>query len=312
MRIGIGRKFGRNVAAIHSGIAACLIVAMLVTACDVLGPEPTPTPTFPILAASPTVNPLAPVGDEDALDAIAAMGTRIAAYTPAAGELAPDGSTLTPTPLPTEASYRMSFAMIDGLSLAATFLGAARRPAPTVILLHDAPGNREDWITFAAQLQRAGVNAMMVDLRGYGDTGGTIDLSKAVSDMQSLYARLSTLPGIDPARISFMGAGLGANLAIAACAVISGCRSAAVISPQPDAAGINASDMMAAYGRRPILLAGARAEGNSAAVAEVLEKLAQGDKRLLLYDGDQRGVRLLEAQPTLSEIVIRWFGGEIR
>ncbi len=293
-------------------VARCLLIGCLgsiLAGCDTLfatvTPEPTATPTLVIIPASPTTNPQVPTAASDD----SALGTQIAAFTPAAPPVVGDQqSTVTPTPAPTQASIPMQFVMSDGLNIIGTFWGAPLRPAPAVLLLHALGGRKEDWLPFATRLHDAGYNVLAIDLRGYGATGGQPDWNKAQGDVESIFGRLSKLPGVETYRVSIVGASIGANLALVACADIPDCRSVALLSPALDYQGVKTVDAMTKYGIRPVLIAASRDDAPSGPDSAALDKLAKGQHRLLIYDGKVNGLALITAQPNLGEIVIRWLG----
>jgi dienelactone hydrolase len=277
-----------------------LVIALL-AGCDVPPLTPTPSITPIILRASATVNPRLPTqasveSQPDVLD-----------FTPAALPLAPgSNATITPTPVPTEASFQMSFTAPDGLTLASTYYGAAVRPAPTVLLLHMYGGTKAAWGTFAVSLQQTGYNVVALDLRGHGDTGSAQDWSKARQDIVSVLRRLSTLPGVQRERISVVGASIGANLALNACAEFGACRSVVLLSPAADYLGITAEDALARYGSRPMLIVATRKDSPSSDDSMRLNGLATGDRRLILNAGQAHGTHMLTSAPDLGPTIIQW------
>jgi pimeloyl-ACP methyl ester carboxylesterase len=285
-------------------ILVVIALALAIGGCDV--PSETdvpPTETLVIIAASRTVAPVPPtivtlqganIGDEN--------------FTPGA-PLVNDANpavTLTPTPAPTMAAIPLQFTADDGLIIAGTFVVAPTKPSPTVLLLHMPGGNRESWRAFASQLQAAGYNALAIDLRGHGETGGKVNWAKAPGDIKSVLERLATLPGVDPRRINVVGADGGANLALTACADFPNCRSVVMLSPAADFQGIKATDEMARYGRRPVLIVASKGDAPSGADSIALDKAAQGDHQLQLYEGKAHGTALLGAQTTLPALIVQW------
>src|SRR5580765_5939353 len=59
----------------------------------------------------------------------------------------------------------------DGTGLKATYF-AASRPGPAVLLMHMCITTRASWEPVARQLSAAGVNALTIDNRGFGESGG--------------------------------------------------------------------------------------------------------------------------------------------
>src|SRR5437016_7819989 len=59
----------------------------------------------------------------------------------------------------------------DGTSLKATYFAAAR-PGPAVLLMHMCITTRASWESVAKPLSAAGISALMIDNRGFGESGG--------------------------------------------------------------------------------------------------------------------------------------------
>jgi dienelactone hydrolase len=291
-------------------IGGCIAagLAVSIAACDV-PPAATSTPTdepITIIAPSKTVAPLAPTMGNTEISNV-----DVGNFTPGAAPVSADNtlSTLTPTPAPTDATIPMTFIMPDGLTIAGTYYGAANRPAPTVLLLHMLGANKESWGKFAPQLQQAGFNVLAIDLRGHGDSGGQPDWDKAPDDIKTVLSQLGSLSGVNQARISIMGASVGANLALKACADTQLCKSLVLISPALDYVGIQTKDPMAVYGNHPVLIIASRDDKPSGSDSAVLYKLAKGDHRLQLYDGSVHGTDLLGTQTGLSKLIVDWLTG---
>src|SRR5208283_52585 len=60
----------------------------------------------------------------------------------------------------------------DGTVLKASYFAAAK-PGPGVLLLHQSNRTRTSWDALALQLAAAGINTVTLDMRGYGESGGT-------------------------------------------------------------------------------------------------------------------------------------------
>ena len=59
----------------------------------------------------------------------------------------------------------------DGTALKATYYAAAQ-PGPAVLLLHMCNTTRKSWEPLGPQLAAAGIHALSVDYRGFGESGG--------------------------------------------------------------------------------------------------------------------------------------------
>lgn len=287
----------RHAVPLQRAMAKALTVPLtiaLLAGCDVPPPTPTPSVTPPIIQASATVNPILPTqapveSQPDVLD-----------FTPNSSV------TITPAPRPTEASFLMTFTAPDGLTLMGTYYGAAVRPAPTVLLLHMYGSNKEAWGRFAGSLQQTGYNVVAIDLRGHGETGGAQNWSMARQDVASVIGRLATLPGVQRERISVIGASIGANLALNACADVGNCRSVVLLSPAADYLGITAEAALARYGSRPLLIVASREDAPSSTDSVRLNGIATGDRRLILNAGQAHGTHMLTSAPDLGPTIIQW------
>jgi pimeloyl-ACP methyl ester carboxylesterase len=104
----------------------------------------------------------------------------------------------------------------DGTPLRASYFAAAK-PGPGVLLLHQINRTRRSWDYLAAQLAAAGINTLTLDMRGYGESGGTpcaisldVNLSceRMPGDIDTAFQYLVSRPGIERDVIGVGGAGL--------------------------------------------------------------------------------------------------------
>jgi dienelactone hydrolase len=115
------------------------------------------------------------------------------------------------------AQVRVDVKAQDGTILKGSYL-AAPRPGPGVILFHQSNRTRESWDSVARQLAAAGINTLVVDSRGHGETGGKYDFwtnpnheqatQDLASDVDATFQYLITQPGVNRTVIGLGGAGL--------------------------------------------------------------------------------------------------------
>jgi len=105
----------------------------------------------------------------------------------------------------------------DGTPLKATYFAAAK-PGPGVLLLHQSNRDRKSWDGEAAQLAAAGFNTLTLDLRGFGESGGTRgDFKRMPEDVDTALEFLMSQPGVDSQVIGLGGAGwLGVTYSVEA------------------------------------------------------------------------------------------------
>ena len=108
----------------------------------------------------------------------------------------------------------------DGASLKATYYPAAG-PGPAVLLLHMCNTDRRSWAPLGAQLAEAGIHALALDYRGFGESAGkpyaSLDRADAIQlvrntwpgDIDRAFRTLLSQPGVDPARIGVAGGSCG-------------------------------------------------------------------------------------------------------
>jgi dienelactone hydrolase len=112
----------------------------------------------------------------------------------------------------------------DGVKLKATFFASAK-PGPGVLLLHQCNRQRKVWDELAEQLANASINVLTLDLRGFGESGGTpVDKlspqeaqaqgQKWPGDIDVAFAYLSSQPGVKRDVIGVGGASCGVNNSI--------------------------------------------------------------------------------------------------
>lgn len=89
---------------------------------------------------------------------------------------------------------------------------------PAMVLVHDYTGTRHEMLPLVPQLHEAGMVVLIVGLRGSGPSGGTgqtFGLNEAM-DVRAAVDMLRRRSYVDPARVSVMGIGTGANAAVIA------------------------------------------------------------------------------------------------
>jgi len=285
---------------------------MVIAGCTDAAPEPTATAiwptTAPALAASPTINPVAPAAEgPDIRDpGMDAPGVSNATMAGLAAEGQPNVDLPTPTPQATQAQLPMLISAPDGLSLRGTYFGAAVRPAPGILLVHDRGGDRTAWDALAARLQAAGYAVLTVDLRGHGETGGGVSWPLAQDDLRAVLLQLADLPGINTTQLVVIGAGIGANLGLNACVEQLGCAGMIMLSPGLDDRGITTAEAMARLGARPVLILASENDNNNPADSVSLDGMAAGDHRLVIYPSAGHGTDILSAEPGAIDLIVEW------
>ena len=100
--------------------------------------------------------------------------------------------------------------------------GAAASPGkatgPTALMLHGESGSRSDALPAALALHDAGLNVLLFDYRGYGDSGGGHPTERRMrADADSALYYLTGNRRLDPGDVVVYGEHLGASLAVSLC-----------------------------------------------------------------------------------------------
>jgi len=111
-----------------------------------------------------------------------------------------------------------------------------------------------------AQLQSSGYSALTLDLRGFGATGGQVDWPKTPVDAQTALQYLHAQPNVDGKSSIVIGAGVGATIALSACAADPACQVAVLISPQLTVHNLSTQAALKTFGPKRALMIVAAAQ----------------------------------------------------
>ena len=102
----------------------------------------------------------------------------------------------------------------DGERLHGWWVSRGPAHAGHVLLCHGNAGNVADRILHAALLDAAGFDVLLFDYRGYGRSGGVPGELGTYRDARAARAALLAQPGVEPARVVYLGESLGAAVAL--------------------------------------------------------------------------------------------------
>jgi alpha-beta hydrolase superfamily lysophospholipase len=215
-------------------------------------------------------------------------------------------------------SQRVSFRTNDGVTIAASFYEATRKPAPAVICLHMLTRNRRDWEPVAAELAAAGIAVLTVDFRGHGEsavapTDAAAGFASFTEDVSAARRYLESRPDIMRDRIAIAGASLGADVALLAASFDPAIQAVALLSPTLDYRGLRIEQAARRYGARPMLLVASREDSYS---ARTIRELTKGDKpgapreKVLVETG--HGTVMFARDTGLIRTLVEWFQRTLR
>lgn len=199
-------------------------------------------------------------------------------------------------------------ASLDGTSLAAQLYEAAGRPAPAVVLVHMLSRTKADWDTLAQELERRGITALAIDLRGHGASSGAADtLGPMVQDVRAAVQWLAARPGVRPDAVGVVGASLGANLALLAAVEQPVVRVVAAVSPSLDYRGLRSgADVMRKLGDRGVWLAASTEDPYALRTLKELTESTTVPRDQQLSTVAAHGSQLLAADPVLARTLVDW------
>lgn len=182
----------------------------------------------------------------------------------------------------------VSFSSTDGVPLKGHLFGSGKTG---VILTHMFPTDQKSWFEFAKKLANEGYAAMTFDFRGYGESGGSKEISQIDRDLEGAYLYLKP----KAQKIFFIGASMGATASVR------------VASRQPVAGVVCISDPVSFRGldaeeaigkvKAPSLFIATEEDGGGrySVSARYLHQKAQGKKDLLILSGAEHGTRLFQS-----------------
>ena len=205
----------------------------------------------------------------------------------------------------------------DGTSLKGTYF-AAGKPGPGVLLLHQCNRQRKVWDDLAARLAAAGFHVMTLDLRGYGDSGGTpVDKlspeelrvvfgEKFPTDVETAYQYLVSQPGVSRDTVAVGGASCGVNQSVHVAANHSEVKALVLLSEGTDAGG---RQFLRTSAKMPLFMAVAD-DDPDLGVTEIMQWLftlsSNPINKFVHYSTGGHGVEMFDAHKELPGVIVTW------
>jgi len=196
----------------------------------------------------------------------------------------------------------------DGQSLFARESGTGTHG---VLLVHDAGRTSSDWELVRARLAARGYRVLSLDLRGHGESASLLDATEPdwAAMSADLKAGAARLTKAGAKKISIVGAGLGANLALAYAASGAPVQSLILLSPGLNIKGHRPSQTIEAAAALPMLIAAGSNDTHAVNAARYLNNQASGPKQIVTLPGRARGTTLLDEHPSFEDQVLNWLAG---
>ncbi len=218
------------------------------------------------------------------------------------------------------------FQTSDGVIIAADYYARASKKG--VVLLHMLGRTKSDWRDFASSLHSHGFAVLAIDLRGHGEStrasdGRTLawpdfnenDFRNMVFDVAAA-KKFFVEQGVDS--IAFVGASIGANVALNAAAQDASVRAVALLSPGLNYRGVTTKQAMRDYVEsktRPVFIAASEDDSASAAASRELCEIARATAggaagasacELVVFKNAGHGTNMFVVEPSLRVSLLDW------
>jgi dienelactone hydrolase len=204
----------------------------------------------------------------------------------------------------------------DGTKLKATFYTAAK-PGPGVLLLHQCNRQRKVWDGLAQLLAASGINVLTLDLRGFGESGGT-SADKATpqeaqeaqrkwpGDIDVAFQYLVSQPGVTHDVIGVGGASCGVNNSVQTARRHPQVKSLVLLSGNTD---LNGRNFLRNDNNVPVFFAYADDDEfpqSILAIQWLYSITADPGKKVVSYSTGGHGSDIFAKHPDLPNQIVAW------
>jgi dienelactone hydrolase len=207
----------------------------------------------------------------------------------------------------------------DGIELKATYYAAAQ-PGPAVLLLHMCNTTRRSWDPLAPQLAAAGIHALSLDYRGFGESAGDRfgsmppqDAERAINekwpgDIDAAFDFLVSQSGVDRTRVGAAGGSCGVNQAVRLARRHPEVRSLALLAGPLDPDGIA---FITSTPWLPIFAAAAADDQYDAGAPQLMQWILalSGNPRNTFsgFRDGKHGTEIFGPHPELVKQIVAWY-----
>lgn len=193
----------------------------------------------------------------------------------------------TPSPTtPVEGPRMVTFQSEDGITLSGTLYGSGQ---VGVVLSHMFPTDQTSWADMAQKMADLGYLVLTYDFRGYGHSGGQVQIDQIDKDLRAAVAFIRH-QGVE--KVVLVGASMGGTATVKIAVEDSGIAAIVVWSSPLAFRGLTAELSEAAALTMPALFLGAEADPATADTQRMSE--AAPNAELFIYSGDGHGTFTLE------------------
>src|SRR5262245_61161844 len=206
----------------------------------------------------------------------------------------------------------------DGTILKATYY-AAEKPGPAVLLLHMCNSNRRAWEPLAGQLAAAGIHALALDYRGFGESKGEwsekdfqkqqqVVNEKWPGDIDAALAFLRAQSGVDKSRIGAAGGSCGVNQAVQVAVRHREVRSLVLLAGGTNPQGL---DFLRRNAWLPIFASAAADDQFDSDAPRTMQWLTEvsGNPRnkFVAFADGRHGTEIFGPHPELPRQIVAWY-----
>lgn len=209
----------------------------------------------------------------------------------------------------------------DNVRIAGNYLVANKEKYGTlngwIVFLHMMPETKEAWQEFGLDFQSLGYESLAIDFRGHGESQGgpkgfmnfsDSEHQKSIFDVEAVVEFLKT-KGAKSDKITFIGASIGANLALQYISKHPEFKSVILFSPGFDYRGIETEQ--AAKKLQPgqkVFLISSKDDGvNSTEAKQIFEDIpGEVKKEIQIFDFGGHGTEILGNHPELKQLIIKF------
>ena len=221
------------------------------------------------------------------------------------------------------AGRAVEIAAPDGLILRGT-LFSAPAAGPAVLLLHQCDNQRHVWDPLGPKLAAAGITALAIDFRGYGESGGTphdklpnAELGQQMTavwpgDVDAALAFLAKQPGVTPDRLGAAGGSCAVNQAVRLAQRRDTVKALALLAGPADRDG----RLFLQKPGAPPVHTSAAADDEYGDFVQIMGWLhgvsSRSESRFAQYRDGGHAAVVFKTHPDLADAIAQWFGAVLK
>jgi dienelactone hydrolase len=207
----------------------------------------------------------------------------------------------------------------DGVTLKGTLFPSAS-PGPGVLMLHQCDDRRTVWDPLGQRLAAAGITALAIDYRGFGESGGprydtlsneqkaAVTTTAWPGDFDAALAFLSRQSGVDGGRIGAAGGSCGVNNVIHLAQRHANINALVLLAGPADR---EARTFIEAPGAPPVFTAAAADDRYADFVLVSSWQFGispRTESRFAQYRDGGHAAAVFRTHPELADLIVQWFG----